>query len=151
MKSKMFLAVLVAAALAVASNAAGQMSGSGQGMMQSGSAQQRNAQVDQDNDDYGMMGGGYGMGPGMMDGGYGMGNHQMMRGYGWGPNSSRFNSPEQFDKFLNDTKDLRKKLHDMKFEYMEKMRDPQTTVGDLKKMQQEMYSLRKQIQEKAAH
>ncbi|MGW8161863.1 MAG: hypothetical protein ACWGN1_06410 [Desulfobulbales bacterium] len=98
----------------------------------------------------GMMGG-YGMGSGMM-GGYGMGhmNRHMMDEYGWGRGKKPFSSPENYNKFLDETKDLRKELHDMQFEYGEMMRNPKTTMGDLKKMQQEMFELQKKLLEKSA-
>jgi hypothetical protein len=93
-----------------------------------------------------MMGGGcYGMGPGMM-GGY---------GHGMGPGMMGYHSPEQYEKqfrenqeFLNDTKTLRKKLHDLKFDYGEAWRDPETKPEDLEKINAEMKKTRKQIYEK---
>jgi len=68
----------------------------------------------------GMMGGygGYGMGPGMMGGyGYGMGPGMMggYGGYGICPycgayQGQQFKSDEDYSKFLDDTKEQRKKL-----------------------------------------
>ena len=94
----------------------------------------------------GMMGDyGYGMGPGMM-GGYGHGMEPCMMGY---------YTPEQYEKhyrenqtFLDATKELRKKLHTLKFDYAEARRNPATKREDLEKMNAEMENLWKQIYEK---
>ena len=104
----------------------------------------------------GMMGG-YGMGPGMM-GGYGHGMHHNMMGggcYGMGPGMMGYYSPEQYEKqlkdqqeFLDATKELRKKMHDLKFDYAEALRNPKTEQKDLEKMNEEMESIWKQIYEK---
>jgi hypothetical protein len=103
----------------------------------------------------GMMGGygGYGMGPGMM-GGYGMGP-QMMGGCGMAPGMMGYYSPEQYEKqykefqgFLDDTRELRKKMHSLKFDFAEAQRDPATKSEDLEKMNTEMESIWKQIYEK---
>jgi hypothetical protein len=107
----------------------------------------------------GMMGGygGYGMGPGMMGGyGYGMGPG-MMGGYGcgMGPGMMGYYSPDEYKKqfnknqaFLDATKDLRKKLHSLRFDYAEAVRNPATKQEDLIKMNEEMESILKQIYEK---
>jgi hypothetical protein len=111
----------------------------------------------------GMMGGygwGCGMGPGMMGGyGYGMGLGRMGRhrmhmpgacyGYGYGMGEEGFESPEKYQKFMDETKDLRKKLHDLRFDYREKMRNPKTTMKDKMEMEKEMFDLMQKIQEKA--
>lgn len=103
----------------------------------------------------GMMGNyGYGMGPGMM-GGYGMGPGMMGNyGYGMGPGMMGYYSPEQYEKhfkehqkFLNDTHDLRKKLHTLKFDFVEAQRNPDTKRKDLEKMNAEMENIWKQIYE----
>jgi hypothetical protein len=95
-------------------------------------------------------GGGHMMGPGygnhMMDRGYG--GHMMDRGYGghmkgWGGQT------EEGEKFLSETRDLRKELHDKRFEYMEASRDPNVTQGTLNKLEKEIYDLRGKIHEKA--
>jgi hypothetical protein len=107
----------------------------------------------------GMMGNyGYGMNPQMMGNyGYGM-NPQMMGGgygYGMGPGMMGGYSPQQYEKqykefqsFLDDTRDLRKKLHTLKFDFAEAQRNPDTKREDLEKMNTEMESLWKQIYEK---
>jgi len=114
----------------------------------------------------GMMGG-YGMGPGMMGGygGYGMGPgmmgfdmHQGMMGSygcGMGPGMMGYYSPEQYGKqfkenqdFLNETKELRKKMHALKFDYAEALRNPETDKKDLGRINAEMESIWKLIDEK---
>jgi hypothetical protein len=102
----------------------------------------------------GMMGGygGYGMGPGMMGGyGYGMGPG-MMGNYGYGicPNcgayqGQQFKSNEDYSKFLDDTKEQRKKLHGLMFEYNEEMRSPNPDKEKLAKMGKEIDELRSEI------
>jgi hypothetical protein len=88
---------------------------------------------------YGMMGPGWGMGPGMM-GQYGYG-----RGYGMmGPEHGK-----KYQKFLDDTRDLRKALHMKRFEYFEAMRDPETTEETMTKLREETRDLMKKIYEKA--
>jgi hypothetical protein len=103
----------------------------------------------------GMMGRyGYGMGPGMM-GGYGMGPGMMGNyGYGMGPGMMGYYSPEQYEKhfkehqeFLNDTHDLRKKLHTLKFDFVEAQRNPDTKREDLEKMNAVIENIWKQIYE----
>jgi mono/diheme cytochrome c family protein len=100
----------------------------------------------------GMMGG-YGMGPGMM-GGYGMGPGMMggygMGGYGMGPGMMGYSrqSPE-CQKFYDDTAQLRKELHDKRFEYFETLRNPKTTMGTVSNLQKEMWELQEKIYSKA--
>jgi hypothetical protein len=79
--------------------------------------------------------GGYGMMPGMM-GGYGMMQDQ-------GPDELK-----KYENFVKETRDSRKKLHDLMFEYGEARWNPATTLGDLRKMAEEMHQLRKDIQKK---
>ena len=93
---------------------------------------------------HGMMGG-YGMGPGMMRG-YGMG-HRGAYGRGYGGRSGT--SPEVYQKFMDETASLRKKIHDKKFIYFEAARNPKTTRENLFKMEKELYELRQQLQENA--
>ena len=113
-----------------------------------------------------MMGGyGYGMGPSMMGTGqhpcitggygYGMGHHEMMHGYSGYPGMMGYYSPEQYEKqykeqqeFLNETKELRKKLHMLKFDFAEAQRDPDTKREELEKLNTEMENTWKQIYEK---
>ncbi len=166
MKKAYVMAILLAGIMATGSGVAAQTDGSNQ--MMHGSTQQQKMDTKQ-----GMMGG-QGMGPGMMEncqdmmgsgmmgsgmmGGAGMDDmhHGMMGGmdgmdsYGAKQKMMGFKSSEEFDKFLEETKEQRKKLHNMRFEFGEKMRQPETTVGELKQMKQEMADLMKQIHAKAA-
>lgn len=85
--------------------------------------------------------GGYGMmhGPGMMNG-YGMrGGMGMMGPRGQGM------TYEQRQKFLNDTVELRKEMHDLRFKYMEAQRDPDTTLEKLGDLEQKMLDLRREM------
>ncbi len=92
----------------------------------------------------GMMGGG--MGPGMMGGG--MGPCGMMDGM-MGPGIIGDLAPEDQQKYLDATRELRKKLHDKKFEYGEAARNPKTGKADLLKMKKEMWDLQQDIEKKA--
>ena len=83
----------------------------------------------------GMMGGKQMMGPGMMG--------PMMMGPGMGMQNMK-----RYNRFMNKTKDLRRKLYDMGFDYGEAMRNPKTTIGDLQRMRQEMGKLQRQIMRK---
>jgi len=127
----------------------------------------------------GMMGGGYGMGPGMMGrghmggmmgGGYGMGPGMMGQGQmggmmgqghmggmmGQGGSGSSGYSPEEYkkyqdeyNKYLNDTADIRKKLHNKKFEYFETIRKPDAKREAILKIEKEMRDLQWEIYEKS--
>jgi hypothetical protein len=100
----------------------------------------------------GMMGGyGYGMGPGMM-GGYGHGPcpYGKCSGYGAAPGQPGYMPPEKYQKFLDATKELRKKLNDLQFEYSEMVRNPKTTMEDRNKVEKEIFDLQQKIREKAA-
>lgn len=99
----------------------------------------------------GMMGGGM-MGRGMMGGGMGMMGPGMMgpgmMGYGMGSGGG-YGDPEKYNKFLDDTVDLRKKIQDKTFEYYEAMRNPKTTMGSLAKKEKEINELQQKLYEKA--
>lgn len=93
-----------------------------------------------------MMMGGYGMMP--MMGGYGMMSgpgHMGGPGMMWGQNADDL---KKYETFARETHDLRKKLHDLMFEYGEARWNPATTIGNLNKMAEEMNKLRQEIQEK---
>jgi hypothetical protein len=115
----------------------------------------------------GMMGG-YGMNPCMMGGGM-MGGHMggygmmgqghmggmmgpgMMKGYGsrgYDPGSYK-EYQEKYQKFMDDTAALRKKLHTKRFEYREALRNPDTTRKSLLKLEKEMMDLQWKIYENA--
>lgn len=105
----------------------------------------------------GMMGGyGYGMGPGMM-GGYGMGS-QMMGNYGYGARPQAMTPEvekqykeynEKTNRFLDETKGLRKELHSLKFEYHEALRITPEPNEKLDKMRREMFDLHQKIYNKS--
>ena len=88
-----------------------------------------------------MMGGGmmgYGMGPGMMHGMGMMG--QGMMGYC---------NKEEFNKFLDETIDSRKELHNKRFEYSEALRNPKTKPETITNYENEIHELQKKIYEKS--
>ncbi len=69
----------------------------------------------------------------------GQGGHMMGQGgFGYGNNQ----------KFLNETAELRKELHDKKFDYFEAVRNPDTTTETITKLEREAYELQKKINEK---
>ena len=86
---------------------------------------------------YDRQGYGYGMGPGMM-----MGHGGAGMGY-WDCKT------EACQKFLKDTAPLRRKIHNKRFDYMEAARNPETTMGDLQKLQKEIEALQKELYEEA--
>lgn len=164
MKTTLYLAAILIALLITAVSTPAQMMGGGKSMMQEPGGPQPDMPRTQIEEPFlfqpgmmgccgmgpGMMMGGYGMGPGMM-GGYGMGpmHRRMMEDHGWGAGMKRFRSPEQYETFLDETRELRKKMHDLRFEYGEMMRNPTTTMGDLKKMEQQIHALQQKILEQA--
>ncbi len=107
----------------------------------------------------------YGMMPNMM--GYGMGRHQsMMGGYGMMPNmmggyghDRRMMDPEsekqykelveKNNRFLDETRELRKKLHTLKFEYHEALRSTPEPDEKLDEMKREMFDLQLKINNKS--
>lgn len=92
-------------------------------------------------DQYGMMGDHHGM----MGGKYGgYGNCPGATGYG----QNGWNNGAQ-QKFLDETVELRREMHNKRFEYMEAQRNPKTTRAELMDMEQEMLELRDKIHEKA--
>ncbi len=87
------------------------------------------------------------MGPGMMGGMMGpgmMGGMMGPRGYGM-----QGSDPEAYQKYLNNTTELRKKLHDKKFEYFEAMRNPETKRETLMKLEKEILDAQWELYEKA--
>jgi hypothetical protein len=89
---------------------------------------------------YGMMGyGGHMMGPG---GHMGCGEHMMGGKLGYG-------SEEEQQKFLDDTTDLRRAMHNKKFEYSEALRNPDTKRATLLKLKKEMLEIKIKMYEKA--
>lgn len=94
---------------------------------------------------------GSGWGGGQMMGS-GYGGHMMGSGYG-GQMTGRMGWGGQGDgtdqKFLDETADLRKELHEKRFEYMEAGRDAGTTNDTTAKLEKEIYGLQEKIREKA--
>ncbi len=125
---------------------------------------------------YGMMGG-YGMGPGMMGYGaypgfgYGMMGctapgmmmapgmmgmmHNMMMGggygmgYGMGPRMMGYGYSKEFQKFLDETRQLRRLLNEKRFDYFEALRNPETKPETITKLRKEILDLKNKIYEKA--
>jgi len=95
-----------------------------------------------------MMGGyGFGMGP-MMGGGGHHGMHQMMGGWGTPPCSGLqgpYKTNEEYAKFLDDTREERRKLHSLMFDYGEAMRSPDPDKEKLQEMQNEIFELRDKL------
>jgi hypothetical protein len=96
----------------------------------------------------GHMMGGYPMHPNMM-GGYGMGHH-MMGGYGMHPpcggwQNPSFKSGEDYTKFLDETRELRRKMHNLMFDYAEAMRSQDPDQEKLQKITAEMQELREKV------
>ncbi|MDJ0624159.1 MAG: hypothetical protein QNJ17_14410 [Desulfocapsaceae bacterium] len=98
---------------------------------------------------YGMGGyGGHMMGHGMMGGGYGM----MGGGYGNCPGMS--GSGQKWDneakqKYFDETAELRREMHNKRFDYMEAYRDPNTTRAELDAIEKEIWDIHAELQEKA--
>ncbi len=111
---------------------------------------------------YGMMGqgnmGGYGMmGQGHM-GGYGMmgqGHMGGMMGYGQGYGKQGYDTEsykkyqEDYQRFMEETSDLRKQMHNKKFEYFEAIRNPDTKRETVMNLEKEMRDLQWKIYEKS--
>ena len=89
---------------------------------------------------YGMMDGNSMMGPGMTGGAYGC----PMTAW-TGSNATA----GQYDKFLDNTVSLRKKLHDSEFNHYEAKRDPNTSPERLQTLEKEIAELQAGLQEQA--
>lgn len=79
-------------------------------------------------------------------GGWGDGH---MMGPGYGRHMMDVDDFGDSQEFLNKTAELRKELHDKKFQYFEALRNPKTTVETLTKLKKEIRELREKITEKA--
>lgn len=78
----------------------------------------------------------------------GYGGHMMGPGYGGhmgGWTGQRYVAEQADQKFLDETADLRKDLHEKRFEYFEAQRDPDTTTKTLAKLEKEIYELQEKI------
>jgi hypothetical protein len=65
----------------------------------------------------------------------------VMRGFYW--------QTAECQKFYDETRDLRKQLHDMEFEYFEASRNPKTLGGSLQKIESDLQELNKKINAQA--
>ncbi len=54
-------------------------------------------------------------------------------------------SPDQQQQFLDATRDLRHQMLELRFSYLETMRDPKATPADLAKIESKMLDIRKQM------
>lgn len=89
-------------------------------------------------------GGGYMMNPGYV------GGHMMGQGHGSGYMMGRGGPGYGADQnFLEETADLRKELHNKRFEYFEASRHPEVTKETLAKLEKEIYDIQVKIREKA--
>ena len=84
----------------------------------------------------------YAHGPGLWGG-------KHMIGQGDGGRMMELNVYGYDQKFLDETKELRKELHDKKFEYFEAARNPGTSVQVIAEIGKEVRELKQKIHEKA--
>jgi hypothetical protein len=90
----------------------------------------------------------YGMHPNMMEGRGHHGMHQMMSGWGMPPCTGLqgpYKNNEEYAKFLDDTREDRRKLHSLMFDYGEAMRSPEPNKEKLQEMEKEMFELRDKL------
>ena len=85
-------------------------------------------------------------------GGQGYGNHMMDSGYGghmMGPGSGRGGGPglKADQEFLDKTVEMRKTLHNKKFEYREAARNPETTNKELTRIEKDIFDIQTNIRE----
>ena len=85
-----------------------------------------------------------GHGPGMMYRDWDRGPGRMYQGWGYDPERRA-----ECQKFLDETKELRKQFNDKRFEYAEALRNPDTTGEALSKLQKEMADLQAKLYDKA--
>jgi len=82
-------------------------------------------------------------------GGQGYGGHMTGQTYGRYMTGDFGAGPRTDRKFLDETTDVRRKLHNKRFEYSEAARNPKTTADNLAKLEKEVYSLQDKVHEKA--
>lgn len=76
---------------------------------------------------------------------YGYGGHMMGPGYG----GQMYEGSGGYDqKFLDETADLRKELHNKKFEYFEALRNPETDTDKITKLEKEIREIQEKLYEK---
>jgi hypothetical protein len=89
-------------------------------------------------------------GPGWWGGGHMMGPGMYATGWNCGGGPGACFGPYGYDeKFLNETRDLRKQLHEKRFEYFEALRDPNTKPETITELQKEIFELQQKLYEKA--
>lgn len=83
--------------------------------------------------------------------GSGHGGHMMGQGYGRHMAGSMmgWRDSDEYGKFLDETADTRKELHEKKFEYFEALRDPETPARTITKLEKETRELQEKIFSKA--
>ncbi len=95
-----------------------------------------------------MMAGDCCMNPMMMGGRGMMGGGMGMMGYNPEQAEKYLQNYDKYQKFFTETRELRKKLYDMRFDYSEARWNPNTTVKELHDMQVKMNQLREDIYKK---
>ncbi len=68
-----------------------------------------------------------------------------MMGYNPAMAGNYFKKYKKFQKFFKETRNLRKKLNDLQFEYGEARWNPDTTLGELQRMRSRLNKLRQKI------
>ena len=58
---------------------------------------------------------------------------------------------KDYQKFLDETRDLRKELSEKRFEYFEALRNPETKAEALTKLQDEISKIEKKLYEKSPY
>ncbi|MEW6108257.1 MAG: hypothetical protein AB1632_03675 [Nitrospirota bacterium] len=92
----------------------------------------------------------YAHGPGWIGGGqYGPGCENCMGGPGYGGHMRGWSGTEEQKKFLEETADLRKELHNKRFEYSETLRNPNASTETITNLEKEIRELQDKIHEKA--
>jgi|Deesub1362B_J571_1020462.scaffolds.fasta_scaffold00139_9 hypothetical protein len=85
--------------------------------------------------------------------GWWSGSHMMgpgMHTTGWNCGGGACFGPYGYDKkFLDETRELRKQLHDKRFEYFEALRDPNIKPETITKLEKELSELQQKLYEKA--
>ncbi len=153
MKKLLLISVIIVAL--TAANAFAQMGGGmmggqqgqkGQGGMMGGQAMMGDQQGQKGQG--GMMGGQGMMGDQQGQGGM-MGPGMMGPGMGYDKGPGYEHDTEKHQKFLDDTTKLRKELYDKRFEYFEKVRNPDTKQETISKLEKEIQELQEKLYEKA--
>jgi peptidoglycan hydrolase CwlO-like protein len=145
-KEDLMKRLLLISAIIVALTAAYAFAQMGGGMM--GDQQGQKGQGGMMGGQQGQMGQGGMMGPGMMGPGM-MGPGMMGPGMGYDKGPGYEDDTEKYQKFLDDTTELRKELYDKRFEYFEAMRNPDTKQETISKLENEIQELQKKIYKNA--